>query len=132
MEIALLTALYEELLKLFIHFGAATKLAFGGKYYHFYNFLSDMVDKTARIRNNQKLLAGKISDDDSQYLETFIQNEERLGIMMMNGDNYKDKFYGYYQSTAWVLIRGAWLFDYIHKVFWYVVNNRDMSLIHCA
>ena len=52
MEIALLTALYEELLKLFIHFGAATKLAFGGKYYHFYNFLSDMVDKTARIHNN--------------------------------------------------------------------------------
>jgi len=41
MEITLLTALYEELLKLFIHFGAATKLDFG-----------DMVDKTARIRNN--------------------------------------------------------------------------------
>ena len=51
---------------------------------------------------------------------------------MMNGDIYKDKFYGYYQSTAWVLIRGAWLFDYINKVFWYVVTNRDMSLIHCA
>jgi hypothetical protein len=35
MEIFLLTALYEELLKLFIHFGAATKIAFGGKYHLF-------------------------------------------------------------------------------------------------
>ena len=31
MEIKLLTLLYDDFLKLFIHFGAATKLAFGGK-----------------------------------------------------------------------------------------------------
>lgn len=31
MEISLFTELYEEFLKLFKHFGAATKLAFSGK-----------------------------------------------------------------------------------------------------
>ena len=51
---------------------------------------------------------------------------------MMNGDTHKDNFYGYYQSTAWVIIRGAWLFDYLHKVYWYVVTHREMSLVKCA
>lgn len=65
-EISLLTAFYEELLKLFIHFGAATKLAFGGKLLSFHSILlPDIIEKTARIRHNQQLLAGKISDDDS-------------------------------------------------------------------
>lgn len=57
--------------------------------YHFNSiFYLDIVEKKARIRHNQGLLIkqNKISDEDSQYIETFIQNEKRLQIMMMNGD----------------------------------------------
>jgi hypothetical protein len=32
MEIRVYTSLYDEYLKLFLHFGAATKLAFSGKF----------------------------------------------------------------------------------------------------
>lgn len=51
---------------------------------------------------------------------------------MMNGDVQKDKSMGYYQSTAWVLIKGAWLYDYLSRVFYYIVHERQLSLIKVA
>ena len=39
---------------------------------------------------------------------------------------------GYYLSTAWIWIRGAWLFDFITCVFTYVLEFREMTLTQCA
>lgn len=55
-----------------------------------------------------------------------------MGLLMMNGDNQVDKSLGYYQSTAWVIIKGAWFFDFLHSVYWYVVTKKELTLIKCA
>jgi hypothetical protein len=51
--------------------------------------------------------------------------------MMLNGDK-RTKEWGKYQSTAWVLIKGAWFYDFINRVFYYVVSDRKISLIKSA
>ena len=63
---------------MFIHFGAAVRLAF-----------IDVIEKATRIRENTKLLIAKgyikQGSAASLYLEDFIDKESELGIMMMNG-----------------------------------------------
>jgi hypothetical protein len=50
---------------------------------------------------------------------------------MLNGDKNTSP-YGYYQSTAWVLIKGAWFYDFVNRVFYYVVNEKSLSLVKAA
>ena len=37
-----------------------------------------------------------------------------------------------YQSTAWVIIRGAWFFDYITALFNNIVTHKDWKLSQCG
>ncbi len=37
-----------------------------------------------------------------------------------------------YQSTGWVIIRGAWFFDYITALFNNIVTHKDWKLSQCG
>jgi len=72
-------------------------------------------------------------------VEQLIKFEIKKELIYMNGDNNKSilkkrkiksdhaKWMNSYCSTGWVIIRGAWLFDYLYAVFHKIQHNRDMK-----
>lgn len=38
----------------------------------------------------------------------------------------------YYCSSSWVLVRNAWLYDYLHVLFHTIVTDREMSFSEVA
>jgi len=37
-----------------------------------------------------------------------------------------------YQSTAWIVIRGAWFFDFMGEILRLLVENRDLTMAKCV
>jgi hypothetical protein len=78
------------------------------------------------------------------YVEEFIKLEVRLGIQFMNEDNNGSIMNNFpnkrdakpwmkgYCSSSWVVVRNAWLYDYLHVLFHTIVYKREMSFSEVA
>uniref|UniRef100_A0A7S3FU91 Glycolipid transfer protein domain-containing protein n=1 Tax=Strombidium rassoulzadegani TaxID=1082188 RepID=A0A7S3FU91_9SPIT len=139
MNIQLYVDFYYECLKLFLHFGSAIKLAF-----------KDIQEKADRIKGNRDLLAEKglvgRGSPEHTFIEEFVDFEFARKLAFLNSDNNKkvlkeahggraeelERWMFGYQSTAWVFIKGAWLFDYMYGIFSLMVQDREMTLTNIA
>ena len=73
-------------------------------------------------------------------MEDFMDLEIHLGLVYLNdSDNSKilskwpnqnqiDKWMYSYQSTAHIVERNCWFFDYLYNLFNIMVNDRDLKL----
>jgi len=135
MEISEYTQIYREIVKLFKYFGKGLVIAF-----------KECNDKADSVDTNVALLS-EIKGQQINTIEEMLQFEHENGLLFLNGGNYnaqlkkfdsdvlknnKDKLY-YYVSTGWVIIRGAWLFDFLSQVFKHSREEpRDKTLSTCA
>ena len=141
MQIDLYTELYDELLKLFLHFGSAIKIAF-----------ADISEKAEQIRNGKKTVSQAYHLDQGQpgsqeyaadkYVEQLILWEVQEELVMMNGDNNKKVMasrklsnirisdYSWmksYISVGWVVVRGAWFMDFLEATLYCLSFKKDMQ-----
>ena len=145
MQIDLYTSLYEEYLKLFLHFGKAIKLAF-----------ADISQKAQQIRDQQAQLTKAFALDKAQhgtkqynasmYVEHMVLWEVQEGLVMMNGDNNSkilkqrtsrnkltdERWMKSYCSSGWVINRGAWFFDFLEDTFNCLYYKREMECAEVA
>jgi hypothetical protein len=133
MELNFYTDLYFESLKLFKFFGRCVSLGF-----------KDCQDKANMLLDNSKVLKDAYKYDDNadevNYIEAIIKLELDRGIAMLNQDNNNtelkkwknkedvEKWMYNYQSTAWIIVRGAWFFDFMGEVMRLIDAERTWTL----
>lgn len=137
MDLKHYTDLYFESLKLFKFFGSAVALGF-----------KDIQDKAHGIIANQKQIkeAGSFSDESPEirFIEQLMNYEisHKLAPMnqgnnkkILNKDFNKDEVKNWmysYQSTCWIVLRGAWFFDFMAEIIHLLVTDRQMDLQKAA
>jgi hypothetical protein len=87
---------------------------------------------------------GTIEYDANLFIESHILLEFQNKVIYLNGDNNKQKlkelsneievkiWMHKYQSTGWVIIRGAWFFDYLATLTHNIVTNKEWKLSQCG
>ena len=119
-------------------FGAIISLAF-----------SDINDKAGIIDANKILINSFLSPENYLLtIEEFIDFEFQEHLVHLTGNSYqanlrtangpcvflseyKEQLW-YYQSTAWVIIRGAWFYDFLAALFSNMEIDKNLELSKCA
>lgn len=141
LEVKLYIDIFYEFLKFFQLFGSALYLGF-----------VDVRDKADQLKANQELMSkllGRQEDKDRlAHVNSFIDMEFELGLQNLNGNSYRSalsKFDGeskflqsnknplyYYQSVSWVVIRGAWFYDFLSEIMNQLDKHKDKSMSQVA
>jgi len=108
-----------EFVKIFGIIGSAIAFAF-----------KDITDKVANIRKNLAMFPGFQGG-----LISFMENEEKLKIQMLTGDNPKlapEPKYKNYDSTTRTVLRLMWFFDFITALVGNMEGDRQMKIAECS
>lgn len=130
------TDIYYEWLKMLGAFGSVISLAF-----------KDINDKAKQINSNQDFLKNLEPNQPFETIEETIDFEFDKGIYQLNGNlfksttkkttdtsfllKHKSEIY-YFQSTSWVVIKGAWFYEFLTELFRQIADKQRPPMSECA